>query len=32
MSNLELGIIGNCMYSALIDRKGRIVWCCLPRF
>jgi GH15 family glucan-1,4-alpha-glucosidase len=28
----DLAIIGNCQYSALIDRSGSIVWCCLPRF
>lgn len=32
MSTLELGIIGNCSFTALIDRQGRVVWCCLPRF
>lgn len=32
MSSLELGIVGNCGFSALIDRKGSVVWCCLPRF
>lgn len=32
MSDLNLGVIGNCAYSALIDPQGRIVWCCLPRF
>lgn len=32
MSSLELGIIGNCSVSALIDRYGSVVWCCLPRF
>ena len=30
--SLNLGVIGNCAYSALIDERGRIVWCCLPRF
>ena len=30
--SLKLGIIGNCAYSALIDERARIVWCCLPRF
>jgi GH15 family glucan-1,4-alpha-glucosidase len=30
-SNLELGVIGNCQVSALIDRQGRYVWSCLPR-
>jgi GH15 family glucan-1,4-alpha-glucosidase len=28
----DLGLIGNCQYSALIHRSGEIVWCCLPRF
>ena len=32
MSSLELGIIGNCTISALIDRAGAIVWSCYPRF
>lgn len=32
MSSLDLGIIGNCGVGALIDKQGRIVWCCLPRF
>ncbi|MBX3585697.1 MAG: glycoside hydrolase family 15 protein [Ramlibacter sp.] len=32
MSNLNLGMIGNCAYSALVDAHARIVWCCLPRF
>ncbi|CAG9174981.1 glycoside hydrolase family 15 protein [Cupriavidus respiraculi] len=30
--SLSLGMIGNCGYSALIDERGRIVWCCMPRF
>jgi len=30
--SLRLGIIGNCAYSALVDERGCIVWCCLPRF
>jgi GH15 family glucan-1,4-alpha-glucosidase len=30
--NLDLGVIGNCSYGALVDRTGRMVWCCLPRF
>ena len=30
--SLQLGVIGNCAYNALIDERGRIVWCCLPRF
>ncbi|HEU4371949.1 MAG TPA: glycoside hydrolase family 15 protein [Telluria sp.] len=31
-ASLECGVIGNCAFSALIDRAGRMVWCCLPRF
>ena len=30
--SLNLGVIGNCAFSALVDARGRIVWCCLPRF
>lgn len=30
--SLNVGVIGNCAYSALIDERGRVVWCCLPRF
>ena len=29
---MELGIIGNCAVSALIDPAGVIKWYCLPRF
>lgn len=32
MTSLDLGLVGNCSYGALIDRKGRVVWTCLPRF
>ncbi len=32
MDNLELGMIGNCNVSALVDPQGRIVWSCMPRF
>jgi len=32
MPSLNVGVIGNCAYSALIDERARIVWCCLPRF
>ncbi len=28
----DLGLIGNCQLSALVERTGAIVWCCLPRF
>ncbi len=30
--SLAMGVIGNCGFSALIDARGRIVWCCLPRY
>ena len=30
-NTLELGLIGNCTISALIDRQARIVWSCFPR-
>ncbi len=32
MSSLDLGLIGNCGISALVDPTGRIVWSCMPRF
>lgn len=28
----DLGLIGNCQFSALIHNSGEIAWCCLPRF
>lgn len=28
----DLGLIGNCQFSALVENTGTIVWCCLPRF
>lgn len=28
----DLGLIGNCQFSALVSRTGEVVWCCLPRF
>lgn len=31
-NTLELGLIGNCAISALIDAQGEIVWSCFPRF
>lgn len=30
--SLNLGVIGNCAISALIDARGRLVWSCMPRF
>ncbi|RDD61328.1 glycoside hydrolase family 15 protein [Ferruginivarius sediminum] len=32
MSDLDLAVIGNCAFAALLDRSARIVWSCLPRF
>jgi GH15 family glucan-1,4-alpha-glucosidase len=33
MTSLDrLGLVGNCQISALVERDGSIVWCCLPRF
>ena len=31
-SNLDLGVIGNGSFGALIDRQARVVWSCLPAF
>ena len=31
-ASLAMAVIGNCGFSALIDKRGRVVWCCLPRF
>jgi len=28
----DLGLVGNCQFSALVERSGAVVWCCLPRF
>jgi GH15 family glucan-1,4-alpha-glucosidase len=32
MSQLDLAVVGNCSYSALVDPRGRVAWACLPRF
>lgn len=29
--NLQLGIVGNCQYNALINPAGNVVWLCWPR-
>ncbi len=29
--DLNLAVIGNSIIGALLDRRGRIVWCCYPR-
>lgn len=31
-ASLDLALIGNCQYSALLDRRGSVVWACFPRF
>jgi GH15 family glucan-1,4-alpha-glucosidase len=31
-SSLDLGLVGNGSVGALIDARGRVVWCCLPSF
>jgi GH15 family glucan-1,4-alpha-glucosidase len=28
---LDLGLVGNCTFNALVDGHGSIVWCCIPR-
>jgi len=30
--DLNLGMIGNCAWCALIDRQATVVWACMPRF
>lgn len=32
MADLNLGVIGNCSFGALVNTGGEIVWCCMPRF
>ncbi len=32
MTDLDLGVVGNCSFSALINRRAEIVWACMPRF
>jgi GH15 family glucan-1,4-alpha-glucosidase len=32
MTTLDLAVIGNCTFGALIDSKARILWSCMPRF
>ena len=31
-ASLDLGVIGNSSFGALIDRRARVVWSCLPAF
>ena len=30
--DLDLAVVGNCTWAALVDRLGRVVWACFPRF
>jgi GH15 family glucan-1,4-alpha-glucosidase len=30
-NGLELGLIGNCSFNALVDEAGAVVWSCMPR-
>ncbi len=30
--DLNIGLIGNCSFGALIDQRAEIVWACMPRF
>ncbi|HUF72110.1 MAG TPA: glycoside hydrolase family 15 protein [Gammaproteobacteria bacterium] len=32
MSSLDLGVIGNCQIAVLVDKVGRYVWGCFPRY
>ena len=31
-SQLDYGLIGNCQISALVEKTGKVAWCCMPRF
>ncbi len=31
-ASLDLAVVGNSVLAALLDRNGRYVWCCFPRF
>ena len=32
MVDLNLAVIGNCTFAALLDQRARVVWACWPRF
>lgn len=32
MSTLDLAMIGNCSFTALINKKAQVVWSCMPHF
>ena len=31
-ADLDLGVVGNCAFAALIDRRASVAWACMPRF
>ncbi len=31
LSDLNLGVIGNCSFNALVDERASVVWSCMPR-
>lgn len=31
-NSLDLAVIGNCSFSALIDKQAQVVWSCMPHF
>jgi GH15 family glucan-1,4-alpha-glucosidase len=31
-ASLDCGVVGNGAFSAMVDKEGTVVWCCLPRF
>jgi len=31
-AGMDFALIGNCQTAALVDRRGRIIWWCFPRF
>jgi hypothetical protein len=31
MSTLDLAVIGNSIFSCLLDSKGKLVWSCFPK-
>lgn len=32
MTTIDLAMVGNGMFGALVDQRGRFVWCCLDSF
>lgn len=32
MNDLNLAVIGNCSFAALVNQKGCILWACMPNF